>query len=97
MICDVSETYRVKWAYLTVWSTSKRLNHTFLLKRALLPPFLGYVKEGFELVRSVYDHPAVHSATLGVQPEDELGDDTKVGSGTTDNPEEFRVLRLASR
>ena len=71
------------------------MEHAFLLRRAVLPPRLGYIKQRLQLVRGEDDHATEDGATLGVQLQHELGNDAEVGAAPADAPEEVRILALA--
>ena len=81
-------------AYPTLWATDKSLHHPLLCGRAVVQPGLSGVKKRLELIRCEDGQATEDSATLGVELENELSDDTKVRACATNAPKEICVLFL---
>ena len=82
-------------AYIAVRPATPGLNHSFLLRRASLPPLVRERGKLFQLSDHVDRHAGVYCGTLRVELEHEFRYDAQVGPRATDAPEEIRVLCLA--
>ena len=81
--------------HLVPWAARVRVEHAFLLRRAVLPPRLGYIEQRLQLVGGENDHATEDGAALRMQLQHELGNDAEVGAAPADAPEEVRILALA--